>query len=64
MVVTPARCRRRFDGAYVMRFIHAADLYLDSPLTGLHERAGSRAEDLAGVKSLPSVALPETNASH
>jgi DNA repair protein SbcD/Mre11 len=32
-----------------MRFIHAADLHLDSPLTGLRERAGSRAEDLAGA---------------
>jgi hypothetical protein len=26
-----------------MRFIHAADLHLDSPLTGLRERAGSKA---------------------
>lgn len=32
-----------------MRFIHAADLHLDSPLTGLRERAGSSAEDLAGA---------------
>ena len=32
-----------------MRFIHAADLHLDSPLTGLRERAGSKAEDLAGA---------------
>ena len=32
-----------------MRFIHAADLHLDSPLTGLRERAGSRAEDVAGA---------------
>ena len=32
-----------------MRFIHAADLHLDSPLTGLRERAGSRAEDIAGA---------------
>ena len=32
-----------------MRFIHAADLHLDSPLTGLRQRAGSRAEDLAGA---------------
>jgi len=32
-----------------MRFIHAADLHLDSPLTGLRERAGARAEDLAGA---------------
>jgi len=37
------------DSGYVMRFIHAADLHLDSPLTGLRERAGSRAEDLAGA---------------
>jgi DNA repair protein SbcD/Mre11 len=35
-------------GAFV-RFIHAADLHLDSPLTGLRERAGSRAEDIAGA---------------
>ena len=32
-----------------MRFIHAADLHLDSPLTGLRERAGSRAENIAGA---------------
>lgn len=32
-----------------MRFIHAADLHLDSPLAGLRERAGARAEDLAGA---------------
>ncbi len=32
-----------------MRFIHAADLHLDSPLSGLRERAGERAEDIAGA---------------
>ncbi|MDR3438204.1 DNA repair exonuclease [Telmatospirillum sp.] len=32
-----------------MRFIHAADLHLDSPLTGLRERAGSRGDDLVGA---------------
>jgi DNA repair exonuclease SbcCD nuclease subunit len=30
-----------------MRFIHAADLHLDSPLAGLRERAGERGEELA-----------------
>jgi predicted phosphodiesterase len=30
-----------------MRFIHAADLHLDSPLSGLRDRAGERADDLA-----------------
>jgi exonuclease SbcD len=33
----------------LVRFIHAADLHLDSPLTGLRERADSRAEDIAGA---------------
>ncbi|WP_262271850.1 metallophosphoesterase family protein [Microvirga yunnanensis] len=32
-----------------MRFIHAADLHLDSPLAGLRERAGERAEEIAGA---------------
>jgi DNA repair exonuclease SbcCD nuclease subunit len=32
-----------------MRFIHAADLHLDSPLSGLRERAGERAEQIAGA---------------
>jgi exonuclease SbcD len=32
-----------------MRFIHAADLHLDSPLSGLRERAGDRAENLIGA---------------
>jgi DNA repair protein SbcD/Mre11 len=32
-----------------MRFIHAADLHLDSPLSGLRERAGERAGDLVGA---------------
>ncbi|KAA2241174.1 metallophosphoesterase family protein [Salinarimonas soli] len=32
-----------------MRFIHAADLHLDSPLSGLRDRAGDRADDIAGA---------------
>jgi DNA repair protein SbcD/Mre11 len=32
-----------------MRFIHVADLHLDSPLSGLRERAGERAEEIAGA---------------
>ncbi len=32
-----------------MRFLHAADLHLDSALSGLRERAGERANDLAGA---------------
>lgn len=32
-----------------MRFIHAADLHLDSPLSGLRERAGEQAEKLIGA---------------
>ncbi len=32
-----------------MRFIHAADLHLDSPLSGLRDRAGERADDIAGA---------------
>jgi DNA repair protein SbcD/Mre11 len=35
--------------ASAIRFIHAADLHLDSPLAGLRERAGERAEDIAGA---------------
>jgi exonuclease SbcD len=30
-----------------MRFIHAADLHLDSPMSGLRPRAGGRTDDLA-----------------
>jgi DNA repair exonuclease SbcCD nuclease subunit len=32
-----------------MRFIHAADLHLDSPLAGLRERAGEHADRLVGA---------------
>jgi exonuclease SbcD len=32
-----------------MRFIHAADLHLDSPLSGLRERAGEQADKLVGA---------------
>ena len=32
-----------------MRFIHAADLHLDSPLSGLRERAGEQADKLIGA---------------
>ncbi|MFM2042664.1 MAG: hypothetical protein RLY86_1240 [Pseudomonadota bacterium] len=32
-----------------MRFLHAADIHLDSPLAGLRARAGARAEELAGA---------------
>lgn len=32
-----------------MRFVHAADLHLDSPLSGLRDRAGERADELAGA---------------
>ena len=32
-----------------MRFIHAADLHLDSPLSGLRGRAGERADELVGA---------------
>ncbi|MBP1807441.1 metallophosphoesterase family protein [Rubellimicrobium aerolatum] len=32
-----------------MRFIHAADLHLDSPLAGLRDRSGDRAERLVGA---------------
>lgn len=32
-----------------MRFIHTADIHLDSPLAGLRARAGARGEELAGA---------------
>jgi DNA repair exonuclease SbcCD nuclease subunit len=32
-----------------LRFIHTADIHLDSPLAGLSARAGERARDLAGA---------------
>lgn len=47
-----------------MRFVHAADLHLDSPLSGLRERAGERADEIAGASrrafnNLIEVALNE-----
>lgn len=32
-----------------MRFLHAADIHLDSPLDGLRQRAGARGDELAGA---------------
>ena len=32
-----------------MRFLHTADIHLDSPLAGLRRRAGKRADELAGA---------------
>ncbi|HEY2446043.1 MAG TPA: DNA repair exonuclease [Rhizomicrobium sp.] len=32
-----------------MRFLHAADIHLDSPLAGLRQRAGARGDELAGA---------------
>lgn len=32
-----------------MRFLHAADIHLDSPLSGLRQRAGARGNDLAAA---------------
>lgn len=32
-----------------MRFLHAADIHLDSPLAGLRQRGGARGDELAGA---------------
>lgn len=32
-----------------MRFLHAADIHLDSPLAGLRQRAGARGDELVGA---------------
>lgn len=47
-----------------MRFLHAADIHLDSPLKGLRKRAGTRGEELAGAtreafKTLVQYAIDE-----
>ncbi len=40
-----------------MRFLHAADIHLDSPLRGLRARAGERAEEIAGAPRAAFVRL-------
>lgn len=43
-----------------MKFIHAADIHLDSPLRGLARRAGARAEHLVGATRQAFVNLIDT----
>ncbi|MFV3077131.1 metallophosphoesterase family protein [Niveispirillum fermenti] len=43
-----------------MRFLHAADIHLDSPLLGLAARAGERAEKLVGATRRALVRLVDT----
>lgn len=43
-----------------MRFLHAADIHLDSPLLGLAARAGARADDLIGATRRALVRLVDT----
>lgn len=40
-----------------MRFLHAADIHLDSPLRGLRARAGERSEEIAGAPRAAFVKL-------
>jgi hypothetical protein len=46
-----------------MRFLHAADIHLDSPLRGLRTRAGDRGHEIADAPRLAFVKLPTSRST-